>query len=194
MISDKGTGTNLQAIIDGVREGAISAEIVAVISDTTDALGLERARKNDLPIDLCPAKQDLLPLLRKLNPDYVCLAGWKQIVPDEVVATFSGRILNLHPGVVPDTLDSVFPNPDGTPGLWNRGMLTTKAIENVLNRKATFAGSSIHFLTSEFDFGPVLGRVFERVQADDTVDSLYARLKAKENQLYVDVLQKLSKS
>lgn len=100
----------------------------------------------------------------------------------------------MHPGVVPDTLDSVFPNPDGTPGLWNRGMLTTKAIENVLNRKATFAGSSIHFLTSEFDFGPVLGRVFERVQADDTVDSLYARLKAKENQLYVDVLQKLSKS
>jgi folate-dependent phosphoribosylglycinamide formyltransferase PurN len=192
LISDKGTGTNVQAIIDGIREGRVPGEIVAVVADTPGAPGLERARKNDVPVEICSGKEDLLPLLLQLKPDYICLAGWKQIIADVVLSAFPDRILNLHPGVVPDALGSSFSNPDGTPGLWNRGMLTVKAIENVLRQGATFAGSSIHFLTPEFDYGRVLGRVFERVLPGDTVDSLYARLKMKENQLYVDVLRKLA--
>ena len=70
-------------------------------------------------------------------------------------------------------------------------MLTTKAIQNFLDQKSTFAGSSIHFLTSNFDFGPVLGRVFEKIIPHDNVESLYSRLKKKENKLYVEVLEKL---
>ena len=72
-------------------------------------------------------------------------------------------------------------------------MLTDIAIGIFLDKKCTFAGSSIHFLTLEFDFGPVLGRVFEEVKKDDTVSSLYERLKKKENELYVEVLQKIKK-
>jgi phosphoribosylamine--glycine ligase len=72
-------------------------------------------------------------------------------------------------------------------------MLTTKAIKNFLDKKATFAGSSIHFLTLNFDFGPVLGRTFEKINAHDNIDSLYSRLKNKENKLYVEVLEKLTK-
>ena len=82
-------------------------------------------------------------------------------------------------------------NPDGTKGLWNKGMLTDKAIQNFLDQKATYAGSSIHFLTLEFDFGPVLGRCFEKIEVGDNVETLYARLKKKENRLYVEVLEKL---
>ncbi len=70
-------------------------------------------------------------------------------------------------------------------------MLTEKAIGNFLLQKCAYAGSSIHFLTLNFDFGPVLGRVFERIEEGDTVDSLYGRLKKKENELYVEVLAKL---
>jgi len=192
LISNAGTGTNLQAIIDGVETGKISGKIVAVVSDKADAPGLERAKKHNLPIEICPKKENLLPLVKKLNPDYICLAGWKQIILDEVILAFPNKILNLHPGLIPDTKDGTALNPDGSIGLWNKGMLTDKAIQNFLNQHATFAGSSVHFLTLEFDFGPVLGRAWEKILADDTVESLYQRLKIKENQLYVEVLSKLT--
>ncbi len=193
LISNTGTGTNLQAIIDAIKEGKLDAEICAVVSDKVESLGLERARSNNLRIEICPKKEELLPLLLKLNPDYVCLAGWKQIILDEVILAYPNKILNLHPGLIPDGIDGKVLNPDGTEALWNKRMLTDKAIGNFLDKKCTFAGSSIHFLTLEFDFGPVLGRVFEEVKKDDTVSSLYERLKKKENELYVEVLQKIKK-
>ena len=193
LISNTGTGTNLKSIIDGVNSGKIKAEITAVISDTRDALGLKHAEKNNLKIKICPKKEELLPLLQTLNPDYITLAGWKQIILDEVILAYPNKILNLHPGLIPDTGDGVVNNPDGTKGLWNKGKLTDKAIQNFLDQKANYAGSSIHFLTLNFDFGPVLGRVFEKIRIDDTVESLYARLKKKENELYVEVLRKLCK-
>src|SRR3989344_7066327 len=116
LISNAGTGTNLQAIIDGVEEGKIKGEICAVISDTIDSLGLERARKHNLRIEICPTKTALLSLLQKLNLDYVCLAGWKQIILDEVINVFPNKILNLHPGLIPDAVDGVVKNPDGSDG------------------------------------------------------------------------------
>ena len=191
LISNTGTGTNLQAIIDGINAGKIEAEICAVVSDKADALGLERARKHNLKIEICSAKEALLPLLKKLTPDYICLAGWKQIILDEVILAYPNKILNLHPGLIPDTINGSVKNPDDTKALWNKGMLTNKAIQNFLDQKATFAGSSIHFLTLNFDFGPVLGRTFEKIETDDNVESLYRRLKKKENELYIGVLEKL---
>ncbi len=193
LISDVGTGTNLQAIIDGVRSGRINGEIIAVISDKNNAPGLERAKKHGLKIEIVPAKEDLLRVLQELSPDYLCLAGWKQIILDEVILAFPNKILNLHPGLIPDKVEERAKNPDGTEALWNKGMLTDKAIKNFLDQKATFAASSIHFLTLNFDFGPVLGKTFEEIQPNDTVESLYARLKKKENELYVEVLEKLCK-
>jgi len=194
LISNAGTGTNLQAIIDGVNNKKINADILTVVSDKEDSLGLERARKNNIKIEICPSKNDLLGLLNKIGSDYICLAGWKQIILDEVILAYPNRILNLHPGLIPDTEDGKVKNPDDTDALWNKGMLTTKAIQNFLDQKATFAGSSIHFLTLNFDFGPVLGRTFEKIEENDTVDSLYSRLKKKENELYVEVLEKISKN
>ena len=193
LVSNIGSGTNLQAIIDGVNRGRIDAEIVAVISDVDETPALERARQANLPIKICSEKHDLLPLLKRLNPDYICLAGWKQIILDEVIDVFPNKILNTHPGLIPDTLDGVVKNPDGTKALWNKGKMTDAAIKNFLVSKATYAGCTNHFLSHEFDYGQVLGRCFEKIRPDDTVESLYTRLKAKENQLYVDVLAKLCK-
>lgn len=192
LISNTGTGTNLQAIINGINGGKINANICVVISDTEDAPALEHAKNNNLKIEICQKKETLLSLLRAENPDYICLAGWKQIILDEVILAYPNKILNLHPGLIPDTKDDMIKNPDGTEALWNKGMLTNKAVQNFLDKKNTYAGSSIHFLTLEFDFGPVLGRVFEEITPDDNVGSLYARLKKKENELYVKVLEKLT--
>jgi phosphoribosylglycinamide formyltransferase 1 len=192
LISNTGTGTNLKAIIEGVNSGKIKTTITTVICDKEDALGLQHARDNQLPIKICQKKEELLPLLKNLNPDYICLAGWKQIILDEVINAFPNKILNLHPGLIPNSKDGIIKCPDGSIGLWNKGMLTTKAIQNFLDQKATYAGSSIHFLTLNFDFGPVLGRCYEHIKPDDTVESLYSRLKIKENQLYIEVLEKLT--
>ena len=191
LISDVGTGTNLQAIIDGIEAGKVNAEISAVISDTPDSLGLERARKHNLSIEICKTKEELLPLIQKLNPDFVCLAGWKQIILNEVILAYPSKILNLHPGLIPDGEFGSVKNPDGTEALWNKGMLTDKAIQNFLDHESTHAGSSIHFLTLNFDFGPVLARTFEKVIEHDNVESLYSRLKKKENKMYVEVLSRL---
>jgi phosphoribosylglycinamide formyltransferase-1 len=193
LISNTGTGTNLAAILDAFADGRIKTNICAVISDRADALGLDHARKHGVKIEICLDKKSLLPLLQDLEPDYICLAGWKQIVLDEVILAFPSKILNLHPGLIPDTIDGVIKNPDGTDALWNKGMLGDKAIAHFLTHKATYAGSSIHFLTLNFDFGPVLGRVFEKIEPGDTLQTLYPRLKKKENELYVEVLENLTK-
>ena len=201
LISNAGTGTNLQAIIDAIEQGKLNALICAVVSDKIESLGLERAKKHNLKIEICPKKEELKSLLDKLNPKkdlmYICLAGWKQIVLDEVIMAYPNRILNLHPGLIPDTIDAnndnSIKNPDGTNAFWNKGMLTDKAIQNFLDQKSTYAGSSIHFLTLNFDFGPVLGRTFEKIESGDDVESLYGRLKKKENELYVEVLKNLAK-
>ena len=193
LISNAGTGTNLQAIIDGIKSEQIKGQIVVVISDKLDAVGLIKAKKHKLRIEICPSKEELLSLLNNYSPDFICLTGWKQIILDEVIDTFPKRILNIHPGLIPDTIKGVAKNPDGTIALWNRGKFTGKAIQNFLDQKATYAGSSVHFLTLDFDFGLVLGRTFEKILLDDSVESLYARLKKKENALYVEVLEKLTK-
>ncbi len=192
LVSNIGTGTNLQAIIDGVENKKINAKIVAVISDVENTPAWQRAKKHKFPIVISPKKEDLLPILKKLNPDYICLAGWKQIITKGVLDAFPNKILNTHPGLIPDTLDGVFKNPDGTNALWNKGKMTNTAMQNFLDSKVTYAGCTNHFLSHEFDFGKVLGRCFEKIQPGDTTETLYTRLKIKENQLYVEVLSKLT--
>ncbi len=193
LISDTGTGTNLQAIIKGINKGKINAEIAAVISDTPKAPGLKRARKYKLPVRIISKKEELLETLKNINPDYICLAGWKQIILAEVIDGFPGRILNIHPGLIPDTADRIVKNPDGTDALWNKGKKTERAIQGFLDGHFTYAGCTSHILSHEFDFGPVLGRVFEKIKQGDSVESLYKRLKVKENKLYVEVLTRLTK-
>lgn len=191
LISNAGTGSNLQAIIDAIKTKKLHAKIVAVISDRDDAKGLAHARSAKITIHLCQTKDDLLPLLKKLQPDFIVLAGWKLIITDDVIASFKNTILNLHPGLIPDMISGIVQNPDGTDALWNKGKFTNGAIKQFLEKKATYAGSSIHFLTEDFDFGPVLGRTFEKIEPNDTIESLYRRLKKKENKLYLEMLQSL---
>lgn len=191
LISNKGTGTNLGAIINSIKNKTLHAEIVIIVSDTKDAKGLEKAKLENLPIAICEKKENLLKLLKNYQPDFICLAGWKQIILDDLISAFPNKILNMHPGIIPDAIDGIIKNPDKTNALWNKGKLTDKAIGEFLKTHATYAGSTLHFLTREFDFGPVLGRCFEKIEPSDTIDSLYLRLKNKENKLYVEALEKM---
>ncbi len=192
LISNAGTGSNLQAIIDAINNKKISAKISVVISSDEDAYGLIKARENKIFTEITTRK-NLLKTLNKYEINYICLAGWKLIIDGEVISRYKNKVLNLHPGLIPDKIDGEVKNPDGTIAIWNRGKLTGVAIDNFLNNNATYAGSSIHFLSSEFDFGKVLARTFEKIKKNDDVESLYKRLKDKENKMYVNVLKKLCK-
>ncbi len=193
LISNAGTGTNLQAIIDAIEQKKLQAQIAVVMSDSPDAYGLQRAQTHHIPTYIYHAKSEsLVTLLQKMFPvDYIVLAGWKKIIDDSVIDAFPHRILNLHPGLIPDTLQGKVENPDMSEALWNKGKFTSLAIKNFLDSHATYAGSTVHFLTKEFDFGPVLARCFVKIVPNDTVDSLYSRLKQKENAIYVDALASL---
>lgn len=191
LISNAGTGTNLQGIIDAIKNKDLKARINVVISSDTDAFGLTRAKENNIAWEICSDKKKLLKILQKYNPDYICLAGWKLIITDDVIKVYKNKILNVHPGLIPNKLNGTVLNPDGSKGIWNKGKLTNVAIESFLNNNATYAGSSIHFLSNEFDFGKVLDRTFEKIKKSDNVETLYKRLKVKENKLYVNVLKKL---
>lgn len=191
LISDAGIGTNLQAIIDAIKNKKLKAKIVLVVSSSENAYGLQRAKKNNILTKVVDKKDDLEKILKNHQVDLVVLAGWKLIVPQSLINTFKNKVLNLHPGLIPDTMNGVIKNPDGTSGLWNRGKLTNIAIQNFLDQRATYAGSTVHFLSQEFDFGPILARCFEKILPNDTVESLYKRLKKKENQIYVKSLIKL---
>lgn len=192
LISNAGTGSNLQAIIDAIKNKKLNAKINVVISSDKDAYGLIRAKKNNLKTEISNRK-NLLETLKKYDIDYICLAGWKLIINNDVISHYEDKILNLHPGLIPDRIDSKVINPDNTFGLWNRGKLTNVAIKNFLDNNSTYAGSSIHFLSDEFDFGKVVGRTFEKIKKNDDIESLYKRLKVKENKLYISVLKKLCK-
>lgn len=198
LISNAGTGTNLQAIIDAIKSRKLDAEIAVVISDAPDAFGLKRARDNGIPTlvykETLKRKNvhgvsELGRILKSYGVDLVCLAGWKQIISDSLISNL--KILNVHPGLIPDTIDGVVKNPDGTDALWNKGKFTEKAAQNFLDQKATFAGSTVHLLTSDVDFGEVLKRGFVKVEPGDTVETLYSRLKKEENRIYVDALREL---
>lgn len=191
LISEAGTGTNLQAIIDSVENKKLKAKIVLVISSSENAYGLQRAKKNNIPSMIVSKKDDLEKILKDNQIDFIVLAGWKLIVPQSLISMFKNKVLNLHPGLIPDTMNGIVRNPDGTNALWNRGKLTNIAIQNFLDKKATYAGSTVHFLSQEFDFGKILNRCFEKILPGDTVESLYTRLKKKENKIYVESLIKL---
>ncbi len=192
LISNAGRGSNLQAVIDAIVARHLNATIAIVVSDSAEAYGLTRAKKHKIPCEIVDKNTDLTKLLKDTYKiDYVCLAGWKRIIPDLLISAFKNKILNVHPGLIPDTPTGKVKNPDGTPAQWNKGKFTSKAIQNFIDARATYAGSTVHLLSHEFDFGPVLERVFEKIKSGDTVDSLYSRLKKKENKAYVDALKKL---
>ena len=191
LISDAGTGTNLQVIIDAVKNKKLKAKIAVVVSSSENAYGLQRAKKHNILTMVVSKKDDLEKILKTYQVNLIVLAGWKLIIPQSLISKFKNKILNLHPGLIPDTMDGVVHNPDGSLGLWNWGKLTNVAIQNFLDNKATYAGSTVHFLSQEFDFGQVLARCFEKILPNDTIESLYVRLKKKENKIYVQSLIKL---
>lgn len=200
LISDIGSGTNLQAIIDAIEEKELEGTRIALVaSNKPNARGLERAKKHNIPYQIKEREkgttretygEELGKMLNQNGVQVTVLAGFDAILAHSYFKTFKGVTINIHPGLIPDQEDGVFYFPDKTVAPWNRGLMTEAAVANFINGK--YAGSTIHVVTEKADFGPVLKRVIVPVEANDTIDSLYSqKLKPAEHKGLIAALKGL---
>ncbi|NND53674.1 MAG: phosphoribosylglycinamide formyltransferase [Gammaproteobacteria bacterium] len=169
-----GSGTNLQAIIDAARSDDLPVRIAAVLSDNPDAMGLDRAREYGIPAiaidfhgctDRATYDRQLRRQLADLNPDLVVLAGYMRILDDDTVNDFAGRMLNVHPSLLP-----------AYPGLHTH--------RRVLEAGEDWHGTTVHFVIPELDAGPPVVQYRLKVHPEDTEQSLRERVQAGEYQIY----------
>ncbi|MEE2732838.1 MAG: phosphoribosylglycinamide formyltransferase [Pseudomonadota bacterium] len=169
-----GSGTNLQAIMDAVEAGKIRGTLAAVISNRPDAKGLIRAREHGvetLVVDHTgygtreAFDADLLQAIEHYQPDLVVLAGFMRILTDHFVDHFSGRMLNIHPSLLPKF----------------KGLNTH---QRALDAGVAEHGCSVHFVSSELDSGAVIGQAKVPVEANDSAQSLSEKVQQQEHRLY----------
>jgi phosphoribosylglycinamide formyltransferase-1 len=170
-----GNGSNLQALIDACKSGRLDLELVHVISNNPGAFGLERARAAGIRCSILAHEgfasrgefdQTLAQLMATATPDLVILAGFMRILGPAVLNRFSGRLINLHPSLLP----------------LYRG---TNTYERALAAGDSEHGASMHFVTAELDGGPVISQVRIAIEADDDPRTLAARLAGREHDLVV---------
>ena len=167
-----GGGTNLQAIIDKIENGTITnTEIAGVISNKADAYALTRAANHGIPAFAVPSKEfasrdeynkALLAKMNELKPDFVILAGYLYILPEQLVKEYAGRIINIHPSLIPSFC-----------GMGFYGLRVHKA---VLERGVKVTGATVHFVDEGADTGPIINQRAVYVEPDDTPESLQLRV------------------
>ena len=167
-----GGGTNLQAIIDSVKNGAITnTKIVGVISNNKNAYALKRAEENGIP-EKCISPKDfdsrdafnkkLLEEVKAFEPDLVVLAGFLVVIPPEMIAEYRNRMINIHPSLIPSFC--------GT------GYYGLKVHEAALERGVKVVGATVHFVDEGTDTGPIILQKAVEVESGDTPEILQRRV------------------
>ena len=167
-----GGGTNLQAILDAMGDGKITnTQMLAVISNNAGAKALERAKAHGIPgIYLSPKMFSDREAFNKaftekmcdLKPDLVVLAGFLVKIPEEMVARFSNRIINIHPSLIPS--------------FCGVGYYGLKVHEKVLERGVKITGATVHFVDEGMDEGPIIAQKAVEVLEEDTPETLQRRV------------------
>ena len=174
-----GSGTNLQAIIDAVRDDGLPVDIVKVVSSRPDAYGIERARKAGIPVlvmnrdkyaDVQAADAQIVEALREAGAEYVVMAGYMRKVTPVMLAAFPDRVLNLHPALLPSFKGA-------------------HAIQDAFDAGVKVTGVTVHFANEDYDKGPIVAQEPVRVEEGWTVDQLEEAIHAVEHVLYPRVLR-----
>lgn len=184
LIMISGSGTNLQALIDACKTGALDASIVAVFSNRVDAYGLERARQAGIPtvtFPLTPYKQackqrsdydyDLARLVATFEPDLLVLAGWMLILSPVFLNHFPQRVINLHPA-----LPGQFPGTDAI----------TRAYAAFQRGEIDHTGVMVHWVIPEVDAGAVIVSATVEISNQDSLEDLAERIHDTEHRLIVE--------
>lgn len=176
-----GSGSNLQAILDACQAGALPATVVRVISNRADAYGLERARAAGIPTEVLNHRDypdrasfdaALAARIAAAEPDWIVLAGFMRILTEAFVMQFLGRLVNIHPSLLPK-----FPG------------LDTHA--RALAAHETEHGATVHFVTPTVDAGPPIIQGVLRLHPTDDLDAIKARVHALEHRIYPEALRLL---
>lgn len=174
-----GSGTNLQAIIDRTEETNYPAEVRLVISNVSGAYALKRAEKKDIPTAVVPHGQysrredfekELVALLQKADVDLVVLAGFMRVLSPYFLKNFQGRILNIHPSLLP-----AFPGVHSIEKAWDYGVKVT--------------GVTVHFVDEGTDTGPIILQKEVAIREEDTLESLTERMHQVEHQLFPEAIR-----
>ena len=169
-----GSGSNLQALIDSIAHDGNPARIAAVICNRADAYGLQRAKQAGIATELLDHKQfdgreafdtALIQAIDAHQPDLVVLAGFMRILTPGFVQHYAGRLLNIHPSLLPK----------------HKGLHTH---QRALEAGDSEHGCSVHFVTEELDGGPMVVQAVLPVMADDTAESLASRVHQQEHLIY----------
>jgi len=179
-----GGGTNLQAIIDRAADGRLDAEVAIVISDVADAYALGRARiaaihhafidPRDFP-NREAYNERVIEKLRDHEVELVALAGYLRITTDNFVDAFEGRIMNIHPSLIP--------------AFCGKGMHGLRVHQAALDYGVKVTGCTVHFVTKEVDAGPIILQRTAPVMDDDTAETLSARVLEQEHEAYSEAIQ-----
>ncbi len=167
-----GGGTNLQAIIDGIAQGAIyDTEIVRVVSNNPGAYAVERAEKAGIEAVCVPPKdygnreefeEALIRSVEEVKPDLIVLAGFMVKVPEKMVRQYENRIINVHPSLIP--------------AFCGTGYYGLKVHEAALKRGVKITGATVHFVNEGMDEGPIIKQKAVKVYDDDTPETLQKRV------------------
>lgn len=169
-----GRGSNLQAIIDAIEAGELDCRLAVVVSDRADAQALERARKHGIEAVFLDPKgypdreafdRAVLAVLAEHRVELVCLAGYMRILTLTFIRALPGRIMNIHPALLPSF-----------PGL--------HAQRQALRYGVKVSGATVHFVDEGVDTGPIICQVAVPVREDDAEETLAARILEQEHQLY----------
>lgn len=168
-----GRGSNLQALIDAARRGDLGGEIAVVVSNVEDAVGLERARQAGIPAVFRDHRgkrreafdAEIVEILGAHRVDLVCLAGFMRLLSPDFVRAFPGRIVNVHPALLP-----AFPGLDAQRQAWEHG--------------AKVSGATVHLVDEGLDSGPIVAQEAVPVLSGDTAQALAARILEAEHRLY----------
>lgn len=185
VILGSGRGSNAEAILRAQAEGKLGrARVVQIFADKADAGILALGERFGVPasfLDASPFKTKLegageeryVAAIQACAPDLVVLAGFMRVIKPGFLNAFAGKIINLHPSLLPS-----FPGLDGIGQAWRRGVKIT--------------GCTVHYVTPEVDGGPIIDQAAVRIEATDTVESLAAKVHAAEHELLPAVIAKLS--
>ncbi len=192
-----GDGSNLQALIDACAAQRLPGiEIVLVISNKAQAYGLQRALKHKIAAIFLPwqqreiAEARVLGLIKLFEIDLIVLAGWLRILSADFISHFPGRIINLHPALLPDDGGATYTTSDGytIPAL--RGL---HVVQKALDARLPVTGSTIHYVIPEVDAGPVISRVEVAIQPGDTAEVLQERIKSQEHIMIEQAIKEYQK-
>jgi formyltetrahydrofolate-dependent phosphoribosylglycinamide formyltransferase len=183
LVSGHGRGSNMAAIIDACQRGEIDGQVVLVIGTRSEAPALQRAAEKGVPTRVISPRllseeqyaQRLLQVLSEAQADLVCLAGYMRLLPVPVVQAYAGRVMNIHPALLP-----LF---------GGKGMYGEHVHRAVLESGMKVSGCTVHFVDEHYDTGPIIVQRCVPVEEDDTWETLAARVLVQEHQAYVQAVK-----